>query len=96
MVGYNRKVHTTKDKSQITDNLRCLLVVSRQTHLFFDIFESYDYHRQISFKIKIKSHIQQKSWENFVSMKQVCQKNKKRLWFDRGCLFFNEFSVWSK
>ena len=37
-----------------------------------DIFKSCYNHRHISVKIKIKSHNQQKDWENFVSMKKVC------------------------
>ena len=65
------KIHTANVNSKITDKLRYLLVISKQTHLFSDIFESCSNHRQMSVKIKIKSHIQQKNWENFASMKKV-------------------------
>ena len=52
---------TANVNSRITDKLRYLSVVSKQTHLFLDIFESCYNHRQMSVKIKIKSHIQQKN-----------------------------------
>ena len=63
--------YTVNVNSQITDKLRYLSVNSKKIHLFLDIFESCHIHRQMSVKIKIKSHIQQKNWENFVSMKKV-------------------------
>ena len=53
--------YTANVNSQITDKLRYLSVVFKQTHLFLDIFESCYNHRQMSVKIKIKSHIQQKN-----------------------------------
>ena len=65
------KLYTANVNSRITDKLKYLLVVSKQTNLFLDIFESCYNHRQMPVKIKIKSHIQQKNWENFVSMKKA-------------------------
>ena len=62
---------------KIADKLRYLSINSKQRHLFLDIFESCCNHRQMSVKIKIKSHIEQKNWENFGSMKKVCKNNKK-------------------
>ena len=61
-LGQNSIEHYTANvNSQITDKLRYLLVISKQAHLFLDIFESCYNHRQMSVKIKIKSHIQQKN-----------------------------------
>ena len=88
-------VLTANENSKITDKLRYLSIISKHKHLFLDIFESSYNHRQMPANIKIKSHIQQKNWENCVSMKKVCSNNKNFFCrFDRGCLFFNEFSVW--
>ena len=53
--------YTANVNSRITDKIRYLSVVFKQTHLFLDIFESCYNHRQMSVKIKIKSHIQQKN-----------------------------------
>ena len=53
--------YTANVNSNITDKLKYLSVISKQTHLFLDIFESCYNHRQMSVKIKIKSHIQQKN-----------------------------------
>ena len=63
---------TANVNSKITDKDRYLSVIFKQTHLFLDIFESCYNHRQMSAKIKIKSHIQQKNWKDFVRMKKVC------------------------
>ena len=59
--------------SKITDKLRYLSVISKQTHLFLDTFESCYNHKQMSVKIEIKSHIQQKK------MKKFCQYEKSLL-----------------
>ena len=54
--------HTANVNSYIINKVRYLSVDFKQAHLFLDIFESCCNHRQISAKIKIKSHIQQKKW----------------------------------
>ena len=53
--------YTANENSKITDKLRYLSVISKQTYLLLEIFESCYNHRQMSVKIKIKSHIQQKT-----------------------------------
>ena len=53
--------YTANVNSNITDKLKYLSVISKQTHLFLDIFESCHNHRQMSVKIKFKSHTQQKN-----------------------------------
>ena len=60
-VFFSEFTSTANVNSQITDNLRYLLVVSKQTHIFLDIFENCYNHRQMSVKIKIKSYIHQKN-----------------------------------
>ena len=59
----NEVIHeyTANVNSKITDKLRYLSAISKQTHILLDIFESCYNHRQISVNIKIKSHIQQKN-----------------------------------
>ena len=54
-------LYNTNLNSKITDKLRHLSVIFKQTHLFLDIFEICCNHRQMSVEIKIKSHIQQKN-----------------------------------
>ena len=69
--------YTANVNSRITDKLSYLSVASKETHLFLDIFESCYNQRQMSVKIKIKSHIQQKNWENFINMKKFVKRTKK-------------------
>ena len=57
----NKQLHTANVNCKITDKLRYLSVIFKQTHLFLNIFESCYNYRQMSVKIKIKSHIQQKT-----------------------------------
>ena len=57
----NNTKYTANENSKITDKLRYLLIISKHKYLFLDIFESCYNHRQISAKIKIKSHIHQKN-----------------------------------
>ena len=58
---YHKLTYTANENSKITDKLRYLSIISKHKHLFLDIFESCYNHRQMSAKIKIKSHIQQKN-----------------------------------
>ena len=47
----NYRGYTANENSKITDKLSYLSVISKQTHLFLDIFESCYNHRQMSVKI---------------------------------------------
>ena len=66
----NRRKYTANINSSITDKPRFLSVISKQTHLFWNIFENCFNHRKMSVKIKIKNNTQQKNWEIFVIMKK--------------------------
>ena len=61
------KGYTANVNSSITDKLRFLSVISKQTHLFWNIFENCFNHRKMSVKIKIKNNTQQKT-EKFLSL----------------------------
>ena len=56
-----------------------LSVISKQTYLFLDIFERCYNHRQISVKIKIKSHIQQKTEKILSVLKKFVKTTKNVL-----------------
>ena len=67
---------TANVNRQITDKLRYLSVISKQTHQFSSIYECYNNHRQMSVKMNTKNNTQQKNWEIFVIMKKVWEENK--------------------
>ena len=73
--NYTRKKNVTGSplayianvNSSITDKLRYLSVISKQTHIFSNICECYYNHRQMSVKMKMKYDTQQKT-EKFLSL----------------------------
>ena len=73
MSGYTANVN-----GKITDKLKYLSLISKQKHLFLDIFESCYTHRQMSVKIKIKSHIQEKT-EKILSVRKKFVKTTKKI-----------------
>ena len=76
---HNAKQLTANVNSKIADKLRYLSVISEQTHLFLDIFESCYNHRQMSVKMKIKSHIQQKTEKILSVLKKFVKTTKNVL-----------------
>ena len=68
-------MYSANVNSSITDKLRCFFVISKQTHLFSDIFECCFHQKQMSVQMKIKNNTQQKNWEISVIMKSLMKKH---------------------